>query len=88
MGEICSDKRVDLKQLYDIPAFQTDDSLEFVKSFGEYQKVSYCTEAGFFQKHGIPTIIFGPGDIKEAHTIDEFIEIDQLEKFEEFISSL
>ena len=28
---------------------------------------------------GVPTVVFGPGSIAQAHTCDEFIEIDQLE---------
>jgi acetylornithine deacetylase/succinyl-diaminopimelate desuccinylase-like protein len=28
----------------------------------------------------VPSVVFGPGSIAKAHTRDEFIEIDQLEK--------
>jgi acetylornithine deacetylase len=27
---------------------------------------------------GIPTIVFGPGSIEQAHTADEYVEIDQV----------
>jgi acetylornithine deacetylase/succinyl-diaminopimelate desuccinylase-like protein len=27
---------------------------------------------------GIPTIIYGPGSIEQAHTADEFIEVAQI----------
>ena len=27
---------------------------------------------------GIPTIIFGPGSIEEAHTADEFVSVDEV----------
>ena len=33
--------------------------------------VSFATEAGQFQKAGIPTIVCGPGSIKQAHQPDE-----------------
>jgi acetylornithine deacetylase len=29
---------------------------------------------------GIPAVIFGPGSISQAHTEDEFVEIEQLKK--------
>jgi succinyl-diaminopimelate desuccinylase len=36
------------------------------------------TDARFLVAAGIPTVIFGPGDVREAHTIDESIAIDEL----------
>ncbi len=39
---------------------------------------SYGSEAGFFQDVGVPTIIIGPGEVLQAHKIDEYIEIDQI----------
>lgn len=41
--------------------------------------VAFGTEAGLFQKIGIPTIICGPGSIEQAHKANEFLEIDQLQ---------
>ena len=41
--------------------------------------VSFATEAGQFQKAGIPTIVCGPGSIEQAHQPDEFIEMAQIE---------
>jgi len=38
----------------------------------------YATDAGIYNSAGIPTIVFGPGDIAQAHTDAEFIELDQL----------
>ncbi|MEM2991471.1 MAG: M20 family metallopeptidase [Halobacteria archaeon] len=31
-----------------------------------------------FTKNGIPAVILGPGSLNEAHTINEFVEIDQV----------
>lgn len=36
----------------------------------------------------IPTVIFGPGSIRQAHNIDEYIEIDQLVKATEIFANL
>jgi acetylornithine deacetylase len=40
--------------------------------------VSYGTEAGLFQRAGVPTIICGPGDISRAHKPEEFLTIGEL----------
>ena len=40
--------------------------------------VSYGTEAGYFQRAGIPAIVCGPGDIAQAHQPEEFIAKSQL----------
>jgi acetylornithine deacetylase len=40
--------------------------------------LSFGTEAGFYAKAGIPTIVCGPGDIARAHKADEWIAIDEL----------
>jgi len=42
--------------------------------------VFYGCDGSKIAAKGVPTIILGPGDIAQAHTADEFIEIEQLEK--------
>lgn len=39
----------------------------------------YATDAGIYCSAGIPTVVFGPGDISQAHTAEEFLELSQLE---------
>jgi acetylornithine deacetylase len=51
-------------------------------------KVSYGTEAGLFQKMGVPTVICGPGDIAEAHRPNEFVSLDQLAQCERFVDRI
>lgn len=41
--------------------------------------VNYGTNAEAFSDAGIPTVVFGPGSIAQAHTADEWIALDQLE---------
>jgi acetylornithine deacetylase len=41
--------------------------------------VSYATEAGQFQRAGLPTVVCGPGSIDQAHKPDEFLEVSQIE---------
>ena len=33
----------------------------------------YATDAGIYNRHGIPTVVFGPGDIAQAHTAERQI---------------
>ncbi|MGB8814629.1 MAG: acetylornithine deacetylase [Paracoccaceae bacterium] len=41
--------------------------------------VSYGTEAGQFQAAGYSAVICGPGDIAQAHQVDEYLEVAQFE---------
>ena len=41
--------------------------------------VPYGCDASKLAAAGIPSIIFGPGDIAQAHTEDEFIALTDLE---------
>ena len=51
-------------------------------------KVSYGTEAGLFQKMGVPSVICGPGDIAEAHRPNEFVALEQLAQCESFMDRI
>jgi acetylornithine deacetylase len=51
-------------------------------------KVAYATEAGLFQRAGIPSIICGPGSINEAHKPNEFIALEQVALCESFMERL
>ena len=42
------------------------------------ETVAFGTEAGLFQEIGISTVVCGPGSVKQAHTIDEYVSFDQL----------
>ena len=42
--------------------------------------VPYGTHASRTCAAGVPSVVFGPGSIEQAHTKDEWLEIDQLEK--------
>jgi acetylornithine deacetylase len=47
--------------------------------------VSYGTEAGLFQRAGIPSVVCGPGSIAQAHRADEFVALDQLDACAAFL---
>ena len=82
------DASVEIEPINCIPAFQTSEDIELIEiasKGGSIKKVSYATEAGFFQKAGIPTIVCGPGRIMEAHKANEFVSLKQLDKCEKFL---
>jgi acetylornithine deacetylase len=39
----------------------------------------YVTDASHYAAAGAPTIVFGPGDLAQAHTKDEWVALSQLE---------
>ncbi len=70
---------------------QGEDVIEFVSGLGgaaSSEKVAYGTEAGLFQRAGIPTVVCGPGDIAQAHAPDEFVEIEQLHRCDDLLDAL
>lgn len=46
--------------------------------------VPFGCDASKLARAGIPSIVFGPGSIDRAHTADEYVELDQVEKAFEF----
>lgn len=59
-----------------------------VSGFNSTGKVSYGTEAGFYQEADIPTIVCGPGHIAQAHQPDEWIAESELAACDRFIRRL
>ena len=55
---------------------------------GDIAKVSFGTEAAHFQVAGVPTIVCGPGSIREAHKPDEFVTVAQVAACETFLRRL
>jgi acetylornithine deacetylase len=35
-------------------------------------------DATFYEREGIPAIVYGPGELRIAHGIDEFVFVDEL----------
>lgn len=47
--------------------------------------VDFWTEASLFSAAGYTTMVYGPGDIAQAHTADEFVTYEQLERYAESV---
>jgi acetylornithine deacetylase/succinyl-diaminopimelate desuccinylase-like protein len=45
----------------------------------ELAGVPFGTDAAAISAAGVPTVVFGPGSIDQAHTADEFISVDELQ---------
>jgi len=48
----------------------------------------YGTDAGHFQRGGIPAVVCGPGSIEQAHQPNEWLAVDQLLKAGAFVGNL
>jgi acetylornithine deacetylase len=68
------------------PALETDPANPLVRQFmtsaGQRapEGVTFFSDAAVLAAAGIPSVLFGPGDIAQAHTPDEWIEVSQLEQ--------
>jgi acetylornithine deacetylase len=57
-------------------------------STNETHAVAFAAEAGQFQRFGLSTVIVGPGSIEQAHKADEYVDLTQLARCEEFLARL
>jgi acetylornithine deacetylase len=75
------------------PGFETDRQSKLV---GELERLSrnaavavaFGTEAPYLKKLGAETVVFGPGDMKTAHSVEENVPVEELERCVEILSSL
>ena len=53
--------------------------------------VAYGTDASTYSIAGLPAVVIGPGSIDQAHTKDEWIELQELDKavviYEQFMKA-
>ena len=80
IGEITGFDRVPDSEACEFVSSITGDNSRDVVSFG--------TEAGLFQEIGISTVVCGPGSIKQAHKIDEFIKLSEIKKCISFLDGI
>jgi acetylornithine deacetylase len=80
-----------LSQTAGLAAAETDAIVQWAMQLSRHHtvgKVSYGTEAGLFQKMGVPSVICGPGDIAQAHSPNEFVALEQLAQCEKFMERI
>lgn len=61
------------------------DAIQSVTGSYEQEAVPYGTDASTLALAGVPSLVFGPGDIAQAHTADEWIELTQVEQASEIL---
>jgi acetylornithine deacetylase len=78
--------KISSTKLAPAPPLETDFKLPLVQSFlraaGQKKPlgVDYFCDAAVLSAGGIPSVVFGPGDIAQAHTADEWISLAELER--------
>lgn len=81
-------------KMAEIPALDTGAESEItalaqeLSGNSDIAKVSFGTEASQFQGAGVPTVVCGPGSIRQAHKPDEFVTLAQVAQCEVFLRRL
>jgi acetylornithine deacetylase len=81
-----------------MPPLSPEGSTEVVQRLGHaidsvvgshrVMAVPYGTDASTLARAGIPAVVFGPGDIAQAHTRDEWVSLEQVEQASEILYRL
>jgi acetylornithine deacetylase len=92
---ICDDSvGITFDRVVRVPGLDAGAQSDFVRLIrrlagdSETRKVAYTTEAGLFQQVGVPTLVCGPGDIRQAHRRNEYLSLDQIRQCERFMEDL
>jgi len=94
MRKVAPEAGIDIAIANEVPPFASGSASEavelalFLAGQNETYAVSYATEAGLFQAAGSPAVVVGPGDIAQAHTADEWIAEEQIDKCMAFLDRL
>ena len=80
IGEIIGFNKEEKSEAINLVCNLTGDNSRDVVSFG--------TEAGLFQEIGISTAVCGPGSIEQAHKVDEFIKLEEINKCLKFLDGI
>jgi acetylornithine deacetylase ArgE len=63
-------------------------AIDSVRGGHQIQAVPYCTDGSTLAQTGIPTVVFGPGDVAKAHTCDEWVALEEVEQASEILYRL
>jgi acetylornithine deacetylase/succinyl-diaminopimelate desuccinylase-like protein len=79
------------KKLAPAVPLETDHRVPLVRQFmrctGQVKPagVHFFCDAAVLSAGGIPSVVFGPGDVAQAHTVDEWISLSELERGKDMI---
>jgi len=85
---------VELEQFFGVPALQPEANgaaealVRRLTGDNATGVVSYGTEAGQFQEAGYSAVVCGPGDIAQAHQVDEYLELSEFNAGLRFMHAL
>ena len=95
MQKISKDTNIYFEEKISYPGLLIESDAKLVKFIKKllknenHKKVVFGTEGGLFQKKlNLPTVVCGPGNIDQAHKVNEYITIEQLENGGIFLDSL
>jgi acetylornithine deacetylase len=94
MRAIDADAGIRFETICAMPAFlarDDDPAVRLARALAEVDAttlVAFGTEAGLFQRAGIPAVVCGPGHIAQAHQADEYVSLAQLAAAERFLLAL
>jgi len=85
------DAKVEL--MYDSPSLKLPADNPFVRlaesaSGRRSEVMPYGTEAALYAQHGTPSLVLGPGSLKQAHVVDEFVSVAEVRKAEAIYTKL
>jgi acetylornithine deacetylase/succinyl-diaminopimelate desuccinylase-like protein len=88
LREVCPDVEVSADAA---PPLYTDPSHPLITLLGECGArpigAPWFCDACFFAEKGMPSVALGPGSIAQAHTVDEYLAVEDLERGVEFFGS-
>ncbi len=95
MREVDEDCDIQIDITTEYPGLSTaddEDVVTFVRSLTDVTEpgnINFGTEGGLFsQVLGIPAVVCGPGSMDQGHKPDEFIQAEQIERCEAFMTRL
>jgi acetylornithine deacetylase len=94
MQQAAPETGISIEITNEVPPFQADASSGIVPLAlklarqNETFAVCYATEASLFQDGGAPSVVCGPGNIAQAHTPDEYLDVVELEKCLSFLARM
>ncbi len=74
-----------MEVLYETPALSVPRAAEVVRLTESLTAAGsgvapYGTEAPVYSELGTPTIVLGPGSVRQAHTVDEYAPVRQIKR--------
>ncbi len=75
----------EVEMLYETPALKLPRDHPAVvlaesASGAASETAAYGTEAALYTKHGVPSVVLGPGSIKQAHMVDEYVRLSEVQR--------